>query len=140
MTLRWVPAEHALEGPNDLVPGAVEGKRVERGPTGRGDAHHFATGPSKVVIPFFPPWVEQMHRQAGLRIARRLPRSLAQRTMNTGQGEIGERRRPARHQWRDMIDMKRGRLSEARKPAVFATIPRPQRHTPTKPGGNIHGI
>ena len=136
---RRMPAEPGFERTNDLMFKGVEGQRVDRRPPDFGDPRHRAASPSKVQIPWLLAWIEQPHRHPGLRVARHLPRSLAQRAMNASQREVGERRRSAGDYGHDMIDMKRRGLPEMRKTAVFAPMPGARRHAPTKTGGNSQG-
>ena len=130
MSWRRVSAEPFLEGTNDLMLGAVEGKRFDRRPSDGGDADQFIAGPAKMKIPLLLAWMEQPHGSSRPRVGCHDSRTFPERTIDARQCEILEHRLSARRLRLNVIKVKRRCLPELRETTEFATVSRP-RHDPS---------
>ena len=135
-----VPAELNLEGADNLVVRAVEPQCCDGGPPGGADADEFGVRPAEVMVSLLAARVEEGRGEARFRIEGGLSGAFAQRAMDAGEGEIGERAGTAGGGGNDVIHMEGRGLAQAREPAIFATPARSRDHSPAERDGNRHNL
>lgn len=137
---RRMSSQGGFERPDDLMFQAIESKHVDGGSSGRRDASDLGPGPAEVVIPSLAPRVKERLSLKRRWVAPALPGTFPQRTVDTGEREIGESGFSPCSKRSDVINVKGRGLPETRQAAVFTAAFRSGGHLPPQIGRKRHPL
>ncbi len=122
MARRRMPAQTRFLSANFLSDEAIEFQSTDGRPAHRTDANRTHTVPTEVQPPRITARAEKSNVFSRAWINRALPRTLAQGTGDTGQGQIGQQSIPPGVKRNNMVNVKSGFLADLSQAAILATV------------------
>ena len=127
-----MPAQYLLEASDDLMLGAIERKRGQRGSTSRSEANELSSCPTEVIIPCLLTRIKNGSCSFGARIWGLCSGSLSERAMDAGECEVAQFRGTTFYDGEHVVNMECRGLSKVRETAILAAILCSLRHLPPK--------